>query len=105
MGSEYQWRSRRGGRRHASRKLERGYGQLDDEFSGHHFTHVITLCDRVREVCPEFPGPPTAAHWSISDPAADPAGRPAFDAVADELAERIGYLLPTITAASTLEAL
>ncbi|MFD0579933.1 hypothetical protein [Dactylosporangium darangshiense] len=27
------------------------------------------------------------------DPAADPEGRPAFDRVADELAERIGFLL------------
>ena len=27
-----------------------------DEFAGHRFDAVITLCDRVREVCPEFPG-------------------------------------------------
>jgi len=58
---------------------------------------VITLCDRVREVCPEFPGHPTPTHWSIPDPASDPAGRPAFDRVAAELDERLTFLLHTLT--------
>src|SRR5206468_12071628 len=26
------------------------------EFAGQRFEYVISLCDRVREVCPEFPG-------------------------------------------------
>lgn len=69
-----------------------------DEFTGHTFDHVVTLCDRVREICPEFPGHPATAHWSIPDPAADPGGRPAFDRVADELVERIGFLLHAIAA-------
>jgi protein-tyrosine-phosphatase/DNA-binding transcriptional ArsR family regulator len=68
-----------------------------DEFLGERFDQVITLCDRVREVCPEFPGQPVAAHWSIPDPAADPAGRPAFDRVAAELTDRIEFLLHTMT--------
>jgi ArsR family transcriptional regulator, arsenate/arsenite/antimonite-responsive transcriptional repressor / arsenate reductase (thioredoxin) len=67
-----------------------------DRFTGRRFDLVITLCDRVREVCPEFPGHPTTVHWSIPDPAADPDGRPAFDRTATELAERIEYLLHTI---------
>jgi protein-tyrosine-phosphatase/DNA-binding transcriptional ArsR family regulator len=67
-----------------------------DEFAGRSFDSVITLCDRVREVCPSFPGHPEPVHWSIPDPAADPAGRPAFDRVADQLAVRIRFLLHTL---------
>jgi ArsR family transcriptional regulator, arsenate/arsenite/antimonite-responsive transcriptional repressor / arsenate reductase (thioredoxin) len=69
-----------------------------DEFTGHRFDYVITLCDRVREICPEFPDHPATVHWSIPDPAADPDGRPAFDRVAAELVERIGFLLHTLAA-------
>ena len=58
---------------------------------------MITLCDRVREVCPEFPGA-SPVHWSIPDPAGDPAGRPAFDRVAAELDDRITFLLHTLSA-------
>jgi len=63
------------------------------EFAGERFDRVITLCDRVREVCPEFPGHPSPTHWSVPDPASDPAGRPAFDRVAAELGERLTFLL------------
>ena len=75
-----------------------------DEFTGQRFDQVITLCDRVREVCPEFPGHPATAHWSLPDPAADPDGRPAFDRVAAELAERIDFLLHTIATEPAGEA-
>ena len=58
---------------------------------------VISLCDRVREVCPEFPGGPRVAHWSIPDPAAEPVEEAhpdaAFARAADELEMRIGFLL------------
>jgi protein-tyrosine-phosphatase len=64
-----------------------------DRFIGQRFDYVITLCDRVREVCPEFPGDPQPIHWSIPDPAQDPDGYPAFQRVAEELAGRIGFLL------------
>ena len=75
-----------------------------DEFTGQRFEYVITLCDRVREVCPEFPGHPVAVHWSVPDPATDPDGRPAFDRVAAELADRIEFLLHAIAAEPAMEA-
>jgi protein-tyrosine-phosphatase len=75
-----------------------------DQFTGQRFDWVITLCDRVREVCPEFPGHPATVHWSIPDPAADPDGRPAFDRVAVELTERIDFLLHTIATEHEREA-
>jgi protein-tyrosine-phosphatase len=40
-----------------------------DEFMTQRFDAVITLCDRVREVCPEFPSHPALVHWSMPDPA------------------------------------
>jgi protein-tyrosine-phosphatase len=64
-----------------------------DTFTGHRFDYVITLCDRVREICPEFPGDPQPIHWSIPDPAGDPGGYPAFQRTAAELADRIRFLL------------
>jgi ArsR family transcriptional regulator, arsenate/arsenite/antimonite-responsive transcriptional repressor / arsenate reductase (thioredoxin) len=70
------------------------------EFAGQHFDYVVSLCDRVREVCPEFPGQPNLIHWSIPDPAreggSDEEGYPAFERTADELAARIPFLLELI---------
>jgi protein-tyrosine-phosphatase/DNA-binding transcriptional ArsR family regulator len=67
------------------------------EFAGERFDYVISLCDRVREVCPEFPGHPAMVHWSIPDPARDGGSDeqtyPAFVRTADELATRILFLL------------
>ena len=65
-------------------------------FTRRRFDRVITLCDRVREICPEFPGA-EAVHWSMPDPAADEAGYPAFEHAADELDERVGLLLADLT--------
>ena len=65
------------------------------EFEDRRFDYVISLCDRVREVCPEFPGGPEAIHWSIPDPARD-GSLPAFERTADELATRIGFLIDAI---------
>jgi protein-tyrosine-phosphatase/DNA-binding transcriptional ArsR family regulator len=70
------------------------------EFAEEQFDYVISLCDRVREVCPEFPGHPELIHWSIPDPAregqTDAETYPAFERTADELAARIPFLLELI---------
>jgi ArsR family transcriptional regulator, arsenate/arsenite/antimonite-responsive transcriptional repressor / arsenate reductase (thioredoxin) len=71
-----------------------------DVFTRQQFSYVISLCDRLREICPDFPGPPEVIHWSIPDPGAgggsDTGTYPAFRAVAAELRTRIGFLLARI---------
>ncbi len=70
------------------------------EFTGRRFDYVISLCDRVREICPEFPGRPQAIHWSVRDPGREPGTDdetlPAFERTAAELETRIGFLLEAI---------
>jgi protein-tyrosine-phosphatase/DNA-binding transcriptional ArsR family regulator len=70
------------------------------EFTGQSFDHVVSLCDRVREICPEFPGQPELIHWSIPDPAregaSDEESYPAFERTADELDTRVPFLLELI---------
>lgn len=62
------------------------------------FDRVITLCDKVREVCPDFPGGPATAHWSMADPAAaDGDSYSAFRHAADDLEERIEMLLAQLS--------
>jgi protein-tyrosine-phosphatase len=77
------------------------------EFSGRRFDCVISLCDRVREVCPEFPGRPELIHWSIPDPAREPGSDehtlPAFERTAAELSTRIGFLIEAIEPTTTRE--
>ncbi|MFI5957333.1 ArsR family transcriptional regulator [Cryptosporangium sp. NPDC051539] len=68
-----------------------------DVFSGQRFDYVISLCDRVREICPEFPGHPSVVHWSLPDPGHEPDGNAAYVRTAAELDERIGFLLHTLT--------
>jgi protein-tyrosine-phosphatase len=78
-----------------------------DLFAGQGFDWVISLCDRVREVCPEFPGVaegdhPETIHWSIANPATgepDKVTYPLFQRTAAELATRIDYLLAALAEA------
>jgi protein-tyrosine-phosphatase/DNA-binding transcriptional ArsR family regulator len=67
-----------------------------DRFARSRFDRVITLCDKVREVCPEYPGQPVTAHWSMPDPSAvdgDDAGHPAFVRAAEEIEHRVELLI------------
>jgi ArsR family transcriptional regulator, arsenate/arsenite/antimonite-responsive transcriptional repressor / arsenate reductase (thioredoxin) len=80
--------------------ISRAQSKSLEEFSSERFGYLVTLCDRVREVCPEFPGHPYAIHWSVPDPARegtnDSETFAAFERTADELTIRIRYLLAFI---------
>ncbi|MDO3684901.1 arsenate reductase ArsC [Micromonospora sp. C28ISP2-4] len=72
-----------------------------DTVTGRRFDLVISLCDKAREVLPDFPGRPRRAHWSIPDPAADgtdQAGYLAFQHVAADIDTRVRRLLPVLDA-------
>ena len=68
-----------------------------DEFQGQSFDCIVTLCDRVREGCPTFPGAPDLIHWSFPDPAAVEGSEEqrykAFEHTAYQLTRRIRLLL------------
>jgi arsenate reductase len=49
------------------------YGQRSksvDEFAGHQFDYVLTVCDNAKESCPFFPGKTVTIHHNFEDPAA-----------------------------------
>ncbi len=75
------------------------------QFARMRFDRVITLCDKVREICPEFEGAAATAHWSIADPTAegdtDEANHLAVRRVADELEARIDLLVAELLAPPT----
>jgi protein-tyrosine-phosphatase/DNA-binding transcriptional ArsR family regulator len=60
------------------------------------FSHVISLCDKAREACPEFPHRTRRAHWSIPDPATALHTYPAFEKATADIDTRIRHLLPTL---------
>jgi protein-tyrosine-phosphatase len=70
-----------------------------DALAGQPFDRVISLCDRVREVCPDFAAP--KVHWSIPNPVTDGVDDDAtyeqFRATAAELETRVGFLLAELT--------
>jgi len=72
-----------------------------DRFRETRFDRVITLCDKVREICPQFPGAAATAHWSMPDPAsegeADETSYPAFKRTAEEIESRIPFLIGELT--------
>lgn len=55
------------------------------------FDHVITLCDKAREVCPDLGA--RRAHWSIPEP----EGYEGFRATAAEIDVRVRHLVPALT--------
>ena len=76
-----------------------------DDLRPRRFDHVVTLCDLVREVCPEFPSHPNLVHWSLPNPVdprrPDEATYPDFERIAADLETRIGFLLASLQAPRT----
>ena len=72
-----------------------------DALAGRRFDRVITLCDKAREVCPEFGEHSRRAHWSLPDPSAagetEHASYPAFQRTAAQIDARIRHLVPALT--------
>jgi protein-tyrosine-phosphatase len=68
-----------------------------DEFRGQHFDAIVTVCDRVREVCPAFSDDPERIHWSFPDPALEIGSERtryhAFEQTSLQLAPRIRFLI------------
>jgi ArsR family transcriptional regulator, arsenate/arsenite/antimonite-responsive transcriptional repressor / arsenate reductase (thioredoxin) len=68
-----------------------------DRFRDQHFDAIVTVCDRVREVCPVFPDDPERMHWSFPDPAevegVEDDQYHAFEQTAMQLVTRIRLLV------------
>ena len=76
-----------------------------DTLTGRRFDYVITLCDKAREVCPDFGDHSHRLHWSIADPAAagDQDSYPAFVRTAADIDARVRHLLPVLATTESKE--
>ena len=68
-----------------------------EEFIGQSFDCIVTVCDRVRESCPTFPGDPECIHWSFADPnqveGSEEERLRAFEQTSLQLTTRLRFLL------------
>jgi len=74
-----------------------------DRFVGERFDWVITVCDRAREACPNFPGGTRTLHWGFDDPAEASGSEDerieVFRRVRDEIRDRLEAWLREASAA------
>ncbi|MGW5472772.1 metalloregulator ArsR/SmtB family transcription factor [Streptomyces chartreusis] len=97
---------------HAVRVLRESFG-IDlsgsrtrhvDDLADRRFDHVITLCDKAREICPEFGA--RRVHWSTADPGTPDGtgqvGYAAFEHAAADIDIRIRYLMPVLNIPETV---
>jgi protein-tyrosine-phosphatase len=72
-----------------------------DAYRAQPFDYVVTLCDRVREVCPEFPGTAERMaeriHWNVPDPS-DTGTPEAFEDAAAEIETRLRFFIARVRA-------
>jgi protein-tyrosine-phosphatase len=77
-----------------------------DEIANRSFDYVVTVCDRVREICPVFPGTPTYLHWSLRDPTAvqgaEAVREEAFNGIARQIDARVRHLLTQLQGETAL---
>jgi protein-tyrosine-phosphatase len=68
-----------------------------DQFLEQSFDYIITVCDRIRDSCPDFPGNPERIHWHMPDPVEyeGPIEQwpQMFNEIAIELSQRIQFLM------------
>lgn len=77
--------------------MSQAYPKHFGAFRSQHFDAIVTVCDRVREVCPVFPDDPKRIHWSFPDPAlvegSEEIRYRAFEQTSLQLATRIRLLI------------
>jgi len=68
-----------------------------EEYLNEDFAFIITLCDRMKEECPIFPGKPILAHWGMPDPAefagAEEEKLKFFEKTMSDISERLSLFL------------
>jgi protein-tyrosine-phosphatase len=73
------------------------YPKHFERYRGQHFDAIVTVCDRVREVCPTFSDDPERIHWSFPDPTGvvgEPAGQyVVFERIGLQLTSRLRLLM------------
>ena len=74
-----------------------------DEFAGHEFDLLITVCDDAREACPVFSGAKRQLHWGLDDPADAAGGDNEKMAVFRRIRDEIGVRIRQFLASSDME--